>query len=186
MFNIVAGESSRQLISNLSDQSTNIFLRTTDSNPIYFNNTSFALVLIIIGLILGIILGRKRVVSAIISLYIVSAISALIPFNLLFSGNKTTVFSVLLGLYILLLIIFSLPGYFSGAGFWYYNRFWMFVFGILLIGMLVVFIFQFAPSSWLSFFPPLAIKIFTSTWYKISATILPLLVLWFVARNNSE
>ena len=186
MFNIVAGESSRQLISNLSDQSTNVFLRNSDKGLLFFNNTTFAFILLIIGLILGLILGRRRVVSAIISVYIVSALGVLLPFNSLFSGNKTTIFSVLIGLYILLLIIFSLPGYFSGAGFWYYNRFWMFIFGILLVSLLLVFIFQFAPNSWLSVFPSLAIKIFTSSWYKITATILPLLVLWFVGKNNNE
>ena len=186
MFTLGIETTSRQLISNLSDQPLDLLPQYANGASTLISAPIFFAAVVVLGIALGFLFGRRRIVSFILVLYVTAALGLLIPLETFLPGGKTTSAYVLASLLILLILFFVLPAHFSGSNFWYIKWLWTGWFGLLSIGLLMCLVVQFAPSAWLVLLPLTVTKFFSNNIYKSILTFLPLVFLWIAAKNSVE
>lgn len=175
--------SGRQLISNISDQSLAFVSEQVPKSISDLSQILLLTALVIFGVVLGLILGRRRIVSFILVLYLTTAIATIIPFEKYLSQYKIY---FLIAVLIILILLFVWPAHFSGNRFWFINGFWTITFGLLSVGLLLTMVVQFSPADWLSQLPSLLINVFGHYITRILFGFLPLLFLWLAVRRGDN
>lgn len=178
--------SGRQLISNFSNQSLDLMANQVPGGMAQVSQPIFFLALVILGIALGLALGRRRIVSFILVLYLTTAVGALAPFEKILAQAELGEIYILIAILVLLTIFFVIPAHFSGNRFWFINWVWTAIFGLLSVGLLLTMIIQFSPSTWLGWMPALVVNVFSHNISRVVWTFLPLIFLWLAARRNEE
>jgi hypothetical protein len=140
------------------------------------------------ALLYGLSLGKDRIISIMVSIYMALAVVAALPdfvLNIKVNESYTVQITAFLSVFIVLFFLLSRQAVLnslapSGEGKWWQTL----IFSVLHVGLLVSVTLSFMPVQILSRFSPLTQYIFTHEWTKFGWIAAPIVAMIVVGRNR--
>lgn len=140
------------------------------------------------ALLYGLSLGKDRIISIMVSIYMALAVVAALPdfvLNIKVNESYTVQITAFLSVFIVLFFLLSRQAVLnslapSGEGKWWQTL----IFSVLHVGLLVSVTLSFMPIQILSRFSPLTQYLFTNEWTKFGWIAAPIVAMMMVGRNR--
>lgn len=140
------------------------------------------------ALLYGLSLGKDRIISIMVSIYMALAVVAALPdfvLNIKVNESYTVQITAFLSVFIVLFFLLSRQAVLnslapSGEGKWWQTL----VFSVLHVGLLVSVTLSFMPIQILSRFSPLTQYLFTNEWTKFGWIAAPIVAMILIGRNR--
>lgn len=149
----------------------------------------FLLAFFVVGALLyGLSLGKDRIISIMVSIYMALAVVAALPdfvLNVKVNESYTVQITAFLSVFIVLFFLLSRQAVLnslapSGEGKWWQTL----IFSVLHVGLLVSVTMSFLPAGMLAKFSSLTQWLFTNEWTKFSWIAAPILAMILVGRSR--
>lgn len=136
----------------------------------------------------GLSLGKDRIVTIMISIYMALAVVAALPqfmLNVKINTSVTVQITAFFSVFVILFFFLSRQAVLNSLAPNSHGKWWqVIVFSFLHVGLLLSVTLSFLPPQLLTKFSPLARLIFTGEWPKFGWIIAPILAMIFVGKNS--
>lgn len=155
------------------------------------NNPSWDLFLVgffVVGALLyGVSLGKDRIISIMVSIYMALAVVAALPdfvLNIKVNENYTLQITAFIAIFVVLFFLLSRQAVLNSLSPSTHGKWWqVLLFSILHVGLLVSVTLSFMPPEMVNKFSGLTQYIFTNEWTRFGWIIAPIIAMIFVGRS---
>lgn len=182
--------------SEVDTTNTNTTATTTTSiedafKNVDLNNPSWDLFLVgffVVGALLyGVSLGKDRIISIMVSIYMALAVVAALPdfvLNIKVNENYTLQITAFIAIFVVLFFLLSRQAVLNSLAPSTHGKWWqVLLFSILHVGLLVSVTLSFMPPEMVNKFSGLTQYIFTNEWTRFGWIIAPIIAMIFVGRS---
>ncbi len=163
-------------------------------NNIDVSNPSWDLFLagffVVGALLYGMSLGKDRIISIMVSIYMALAVVAALPdfvLNIKVNENYTLQITAFIAVFVVLFFMLSRQAVINSLAPTSQGKWWqVLLFSVLHVGLLVSVTMSFIPPEMLEKFSDLTLYIFTNEWTRFGWIVAPILAMIFVGRGEEE
>lgn len=142
------------------------------------------------ALLYGVSLGKDRIISMMVSIYMALAIVATLPdfvLNIKINSNFTLQITAFIAVFLLLFFMLSRQAVWNSLSPSSDGKWWqVLLFSFLHVGLLVAVTMSFLPAEVLAKFSDFVVYAFTDQWTYFGWIVAPVLAMIFVGRSNSD
>lgn len=139
------------------------------------------------ALLYGISLGKDRIISIMVSIYMALAVVAALPdfvLNIKVNENYTVQITAFIAVFVVLFFLLSRQAVFNSLAPNTHGKWWqVLLFSILHVGLLVSVTLSFMPPEMVGKFSGTTQYLFTNEWTRFGWIIAPIIAMIFVGRN---